>query len=213
MSTTAEPVRTPIPATRGVRLRAFRRRRRVRRAATAAASLVLAVAVAAFGFLAVGPRLFGYQTATMLTGSMSPGINPGDVVVTVAKPAAEVKTGDIITYYIPVEDHRMETHRVVEVLRNADGSVAVRTKGDHNNAADPWTATVQGSSVDEVVLVVPFLGQAIRTLREPLVRDLLLFGAPLLLVSGGLAMIWRRPARGGPDDGGSTGDIAAGTPA
>ncbi|HKU35347.1 MAG TPA: S26 family signal peptidase, partial [Paenarthrobacter sp.] len=43
---------------------------------------MLVLAALAFVFLAIGPRLLGYQTSTMLTGSMAPLINPGDVVVT-----------------------------------------------------------------------------------------------------------------------------------
>ena len=56
-------------------------------------SVIVVVAVAAFLLLAVGPRVFGYQTSTMLTGSMSPLINPGDVVVTVPTPISEITRG------------------------------------------------------------------------------------------------------------------------
>ena len=43
------------------------------------ARVLMVVAVAAFAGLAVGPHVFGYRTMTMLTGSMAPKINPGDV--------------------------------------------------------------------------------------------------------------------------------------
>ena len=76
---------------------------------------LVALAAIAFLLLAIGPHVFGYRTATMLTGSMSPGINPGDVVVSVPKPADQVAVGDIISYHIPVQDHRVETHRVIKV--------------------------------------------------------------------------------------------------
>ncbi|MGK3958157.1 signal peptidase I [Arthrobacter sp. R4] len=155
-------------------------------------TVMVAVAIAAFLFLALGPRVFGYQTSTMLTGSMSPLINPGDVVVTVPTPISEIRVGDIITYHIPVEDHRVETHRVAEVLTNADGSMAVRTKGDANRGADPWTATLQGATVDQHVLTVPYVGQAIRNLRQPLVLNTLMYGAPAVLVIGLLGSIWRK---------------------
>ena len=153
---------------------------------------MVVVAIAAFLLLAVGPRVFGYQTSTMLTGSMSPLINPGDVVVTVPTPISEIRVGDIITYHIPVEDHRVETHRVAEVLTNADSSTAVRTKGDANSGVDPWTATLQGATVDRHALTVPFVGQAIRTLRQPFVLNTLMYGAPAVLVVGLLASIWRK---------------------
>jgi signal peptidase len=153
---------------------------------------MVVVAVAAFLLLAVGPRVLGYQTSTMLTGSMAPLINPGDVVVTVPTAVSAIRVGDIITYHIPVEDHRVETHRVAEILTNQDGTTAVRTKGDANNGADPWTATLQGDTVDRHLLTVPSVGQAIRMLREPVVLNTLMYGAPAVLVIGLLASIWRR---------------------
>jgi len=155
-------------------------------------TVMVVVAIAGFLFLAVGPRVFGYQTSTMLTGSMSPLINPGDVVVTVPTPISEIHVGDVITYRIPIEDHRVETHRVAEILANADGSIAVRTKGDANRGTDPWSATLQGTTVDRHVLTVPSVGQAIRNLRQPLVLNTLMYGASAVLVIGLLASIWRK---------------------
>ena len=162
------------------------------RTVSALSTAMVVVAVAAFLVLAVGPRVLHYQTSTMLTGSMAPLINPGDVVVTAPTPVSAIRVGDIITYHIPVEDHRVETHRVVEILTNQDGTTAVRTKGDANNGADPWTATLQGETVDRHLLTVPSVGQAIRMLREPVVLNTLMYGAPAVLVIGLLASIWRR---------------------
>ncbi|MEQ4564598.1 signal peptidase I [Paenarthrobacter sp. CAP02] len=153
-------------------------------------TLVLAALV--FLFLAIGPRVLGYQTSTMLTGSMAPLINPGDVVVTVPTPISDVKVGDIITYHIPVEDQRVETHRITEITPTADGGVAVQTKGDANNGIDPWIATLQGKTVDKQVATIPYVGNAIRALREPMVRNILMYGAPAILVIGMLASIWTK---------------------
>jgi signal peptidase len=155
-------------------------------------TMLLIITAAVFLFLAVGPRVLGYQTSTMLTGSMSPLINPGDVVLSIKTPAAEVKAGDIITYSIPVDDHRIETHRVTEVITNPDGTTALRTKGDANNGADPWTAVLQDDYLYTTAAVIPHLGEGIRALREPTVRTVLLYGAPALLVSALLTSIWRK---------------------
>jgi signal peptidase len=161
-------------------------------------SAMILVAVAAFLFLAVGPRFLGYQTSTMLTGSMAPLINPGDVVVSVAKPASELRTGDIITYGIPVDDRRIETHRIVEIIRNANGTTAVRTKGDANNGADPWTAVLQEDTVHVQAVTIPYLGTAIRTLRDPIVLKVLMYGAPAVLVIMMLASIWGKKPEANP---------------
>ncbi|MFF2296873.1 signal peptidase I [Arthrobacter sp. NPDC058127] len=168
---------------------------------------VMVAAVAAFLFLAVGPRVLGYQTSTMLTGSMSPLINPGDVVVTVPVAVQELKVGDIITYHIPVEDQRVETHRIIELAVNSQGTATVRTKGDANNGPDPWTAALAGGQVDRQVFTVPYLGNAIRALRDPVVLKVLMYGAPAALVLLLLASIWRK----NPDAGTAAEDNAAGT--
>lgn len=164
----------------------------------AVALLVLGALV--FLFLAIGPRVFGYQTSTMLTGSMAPLINPGDVVVTVPTPIEDVKVGDIITYHIPVEDQRVETHRITEITTTADGGVAVQTKGDANNGIDPWIATLQGKTVDKQVATIPYVGNAIRAIREPMVLNTLMYGAPAILVIGMLASIWTKdPSKSAPE--------------
>jgi len=164
----------------------------LRRVASGVATAVLLLAVTAFLALAIGPRVLGYQTSTMLTGSMSPLINPGDVVVTQPVPVADIKAGDIITYHIPVEDQRVETHRVTAVTAQPDGTFVVQTKGDANNGLDPWLATISTPTVDRHVMTVPYVGEAIRAIRQPVVLNALMYGAPAVLVVSMLAGIWRR---------------------
>lgn len=171
-------------------------RRAARYASRSAGALVLAAAAALFLFLAVGPRFLNYQTSTMLTGSMAPLITPGDVVVSVKTPTAQLAVGDIITYRIPVDDQRVETHRVVEVTRNPSGATVIRTKGDANNGADPWTAVITDDSVYTTAAVIPHLGDVIRALRSPAARTALMVGAPVLLLAIGLSSIWGRPSAG-----------------
>jgi signal peptidase I len=179
--TKAKRLATPAPAVR---------RSLPRRLIGWAGTLLMLLCLAVFVLLAVGPHVLGYRTSTMLTGSMEPGIMPGDVVVTAPKPATELAVGDVISYQIPVEDHRVETHRVVEVKTQKDGSIVFRTKGDANEGADPWTATIQGDTVWEMKAVVPKLGSVIRVLRAPAVQHgifWIAFGGLLLL---GLSTIW-----------------------
>lgn len=173
----------------------------LRRSANAGLTALLVVAAVTFFLLAVGPRVLPYQTSTMLTGSMSPGINPGDVVMSARIPVRALRVGDVITYQIPVDDHRVETHRIIELITNPDGSTAVRTKGDANAGADPWTATLQGDTAYRQIATLPYLGQAIRALRTPAVNMALMYGAPAALLLAGLVSIWgRKPAPADADD-------------
>jgi signal peptidase len=191
---------TEAPATRSLR----------RRLAGLAVNATVALCGLVFFLIALGPHLFGYHTSTMLTGSMEPGIMPGDVVVTVAKPAADVKVGDVISYRIPVEDQRVETHRITKVIHGKDGTISIQTKGDNNPDVDPWTATLSDDTVWEMTAVVPKLGTAIRLLRSPLVQNgvfWLAFGGMLLL---GMSVIWGSSEKDddSPDGPGPTGSSA-----
>jgi signal peptidase I len=158
---------------------------------------IVAVAVVAFAGLAVGPHVLGYRTMTMLTGSMSPVIDPGDVTIVTPLPVDDVAVGMIIAYHIPIDDHRVVSHRVVGVTQTPDGSVTVRTKGDANAAADPWEARLQGDTAYQVRAVIPQLGSVIRVLRTPFVSQALLYGAPALLAGWLLLSIWRPAPTGG----------------
>ena len=155
---------------------------------------LLGLAVLAFLGLAVGPHVFGYRTMTMLTGSMAPGIEPGDVTVVTPLATSDITAGMVISYHRPIEDHSLVTHRVVSVTKAPDGTVTVQTKGDANDANDPWTATLQGDTAYQVRAVIPKIGKAIEALRAPVVSQVLLYGAPTLLVGWLLLSIWRPAA-------------------
>jgi signal peptidase len=150
----------------------------------------MVAAVLIFALLAIGPHVLGYRTMTMLTASMAPEIEPGDVTIVTPIAISEVTEGMVITYHKPVDDHSLVTHRVVSVERT-NGTVTVQTKGDANDAIDPWTATLEGDTAYEVRAVVPELGHLIQALRAPVVTEVLLYGAPTLLVGWVLMTIWR----------------------
>ena len=160
---------------------------------------LLGLAVLTFALLAVGPHVLGYRTMTMLTASMAPEINPGDVTIVTPVAVSEVTEGMVITYHRPIEDHSLITHRVISVQTAPDGTVSVQTKGDANQAADPWTATLEGDTAYQVRAVIPELGHLIQALRAPVVTQALLYGAPALLVGWLLLTIWR-PARDEEDE-------------
>ena len=155
---------------------------------------VMGVAVLVFALLAVGPHVLGYRTMTMLTASMAPEIEPGDITIGSPIAVSDVTEGMVITYHMPVDDGALVTHRVVSVEHAPDGSVLVQTKGDANAAIDPWTARLEGDTAYEVRAVVPELGHLVTALRTPVVSQVLLYGAPLLLTGWLLMTIWR-PAR------------------
>lgn len=84
-------------------------------------------------------ELFGYRMYDVLTDSMSGTIEPGDVIM--CKSVEDVnalQVGDIITFKAPNGNYN-ETHRIIEIVKNEDGTVKYfKTKGDNAKEADKW---------------------------------------------------------------------------
>jgi signal peptidase I len=166
-----------------------------RLAADLALKLVLAAALAVFVLLALVPHIGLYRPETVLSGSMRPRFGPGDLVIVTPEAARDVRVGQVISLRIPVGDHHVQTHRVLQVVRGGDHPV-IRTKGDANNAPDPWTARLDGSTAWQVRLVVPKLGWLIVWLRSPWLRLLTVFVAPAFFALVALRRIWNDPDQG-----------------
>lgn len=71
-------------------------------------------------------NIFGYSVLSTETGSMSPTIEVGDIII--IKIGDEIKENDIITYK---QDDVLITHRIEQI----DGDTII-TKGDYNNIQD-----------------------------------------------------------------------------
>src|SRR3954454_22304351 len=76
---------------------------------------LVVVAVLAFAVLAVGPHVLGNRTMSMLTISMFPPSEPSDGVISTPLSVHDVTEGMVIRCHIPIDDHRVVTHRVVSV--------------------------------------------------------------------------------------------------
>lgn len=101
----------------------------------------LAVVLSLLTALWALPKLLGWVSLAVLSGSMEPTIPVGSQIVVErlegADDAARIVVGDVITYLPQPGQSTLVTHRVVEVHRQADGVTAFTTKGDANDAADP----------------------------------------------------------------------------
>jgi signal peptidase len=151
---------------------------------------VLALALAVLATVALGPRLGLFQVETVLSGSMEPRFEPGDLLVVVPEPLSDVRAGQVLSFHAPTPDHRVETHRVIRVVNPGPHPVII-TKGDANSAADPWRARLHGTTAWRMVAVVPRAGSLIRTLREPWIHLVAVLLVPLLLAAAALRSIWR----------------------
>ena len=79
-------------------------------------------------------NFFGYKTFIVLTGSMEPSINAGDLVIVKGAEKNNIKPGDVITYSVGNTEQTV-THRVTEIVEK-NNKTYYKTKGDNNNSVD-----------------------------------------------------------------------------
>jgi signal peptidase len=155
--------------------------------------------VVGLGALVTVPRAFGVTPFTVLTGSMQPAFDPGDVVLSESRSPLDVRPGEVVTFHDPSRDGELVTHRVESMRRNG-AMMSFVTKGDANDVAERWSVPVDGS-IGRAVLRVPDVGHVLQWAgtREGKI-GLIAIPAFLLVMLElvGLAGAWRRPAEGTP---------------
>lgn len=126
----------------------------------ASATGCVAVLLAAIILLNIG--FMGFRSMVVISPSMSPEINVGDMVITRATDAEDLKVGDIVRY----KKSRLNViHRITDIEQTADG-VMLTTKGDANNTVDqpsPKAEDVTGKAV----MRLPKLGWVTIWFRQP----------------------------------------------
>ena len=78
------------------------------------------------------PNILGYKVLMIISKSMEPELNVNDAVIVKKVNSAEIKMGDIITFY---SNKQLITHRVAKLDIVSD-KVYYTTKGDNNNNFD-----------------------------------------------------------------------------
>ena len=106
----------------------------------------------------------GYGILEVVSGSMEPTINIGDLIVINTK-AKDFEKNDIITFYDV--NGSFVTHRLVKITDDK-----MITKGDHNNTEDEELPTK--NIVGKYVFKISWLGNVIASLKNPTVSILIL---------------------------------------
>ena len=154
--------------------------------------------------LAFAPALIGWHCTVVVSGSMTPGIQPGDIVV--AKPVAystrrRLAPGAVVLVDNPASPGRLLIHRLVEY----DKAGQMILKGDANPASDSTPVPIQNlKGVGK--LRIPYIGLPYFWVKER--RYLPVAAVAVLLL---VVMAWR-PADSydGPDEGAPTAPRRAG---
>lgn len=121
--------------------------------ATTILGYVLAAVLVTFSVMSAT----GYVKArVVLTGSMEPTINPGDIVITAPVTRLEPKIGDVAAYQARRFDGApvgVFTHRII----SGDGQSGWVLKGDNNPTPDIQKPT-NSDILGVVIFVIPWLG-------------------------------------------------------
>ena len=84
------------------------------------------------------PGIGGIVPMIVLTDSMYPSIQSGDLILCHREDAEKVQVGDVIAFFDPDGSGKtVVTHRVAEITKDENDSLAWVTKGDANNTKDP----------------------------------------------------------------------------
>jgi signal peptidase I len=165
-----------------------RARRSFRALRAASMSLVLGLATG-LAVALVWSVPFGGHALIEMSGSMSPAIETGDVVVITAISPLEARVGDVITFNDPERKSRLLTHRV-HTLRVAGDSVEFVTQGDANTTRERWRIAADGT-IGRTAYRIPRLGYALNWATGPIGWLAFIVIPILILAAYLLRRIWR----------------------
>ena len=90
------------------------------------------------------PSIGKYTPLIVLTESMEPKIQSGDLILCKEIKASEVKTDNVISFFDPEGNgSSVVTHRVIELVYEDGELVGFRTQGDNNDIEDRLTVPVE----------------------------------------------------------------------
>ncbi|WP_404468889.1 signal peptidase I [Sutcliffiella horikoshii] len=120
------------------------------------------------------PSVLGYKPLTILSNSMQPVFEAGDVIL--IKPDQKPEINDVITFKHP--EGILVTHRIIDsTIEN--GKTFYITKGDNNNIADDVRVS-PGSILGVQTNIIPGAGHVAKFVSGP-IGFILLIGLPIFI--------------------------------
>ncbi|HXW43295.1 MAG TPA: signal peptidase I [Streptosporangiaceae bacterium] len=156
------------------------------------AALVVVISIATHLSSRSQVTAFGHPLLTVVSGSMAPVINTGDLIIDdrlSPAQALQLQRGQIISFEATPGSTLIITHRIVARVV-ADRKVFYRTKGDANDAPD---SQLQPASdvIGLYAAAIPRGGYVLSALHRPLVPTLLSASAALFFLAGPLFRLAR----------------------
>ena len=184
--------------------------RHARRFVSCVGAVVAVLSFVLFGLITVGVVANLWRIVPVSSGSMEPAIPTWSAVVARPVEGDDLAAGDVVLFHPPTEDEQLMVHRIVAVETVAGGRV-FQTRGDANDAPDPWRLRFDDEQVWRVSRVVPGVGKIAEAVSSTEARTVALVLGAGLAVFAGMRWIWSRPKdddeRGGSDAGGSDREV------
>ena len=125
--------------------------------------VIVMVIMALIAGVLIVPRLMGYESLAVLSGSMSPDIPVGAIVFIEDEEPEDLQVGDIITYLLDGASTRV-THRITQIDSDAK---QVITKGDANDEEDAAPVPYD-NIVGKMAFSMPLIGYISIYVKTPL---------------------------------------------
>ena len=107
--------------------------------------------------------IFGYRYYEVLSSSMSPILQKGDIIFVKMLPINELQVGDMITYQIQAQGESTVTHRILKIYQEGYKTM-IQTKGDASSEPD---YPIQADAViGKVVFRIPVLGMILSFFKK-----------------------------------------------
>jgi len=104
--------------------------------------------------------LLGFYPTVILSGSMRPTMDVGDIAIVTSVDPSKIHVGDIIQYFY---EHEMHLHRVIDIRQEGSTRLFV-TKGDDNPSPDP-ELVIPAQIRGKLIFNIPKLGWASITIK------------------------------------------------
>lgn len=129
------------------------------------------------------PMVFGYSPIIVLSGSMYPTFDAGDMIVLEKVDPETIEVGDVICYFAEEGKDTAITHRVMDVQTNEDGEPVFVTKGDANNTEDRVVVSYESVQGRYTGIAISGLGELALNLQTPIGMAVCII-CPLVLIFG-----------------------------
>lgn len=122
------------------------------------------------------PSFFGYKTFSIISGSMEPSINVGDLIIVQKNEDMKYIVNDIVTFK---RDDDIVTHRIIKI-RDDNDKLYYITKGDNNEVTDE---KIEAEKIEgRVVYQIPYMGNVVLFLKNKIVFGVFLIGLILSFI-------------------------------